>query len=111
MVVVRSGATGTRGRGRARQEPRHDGGRGSQRGRSYGGSVAGLPVTGNKVQERRVPRGRPLAGAATAMDEGGELLAGDGRMQRHVEEGGEAGVVLLVVGVASQAGMAEPRGG
>ena len=45
------------------------------------------------------------------MDEGGELLAGNGRRQRHGEEGGEAGVVLVELGggVAGRHGSAKGR--
>ena len=52
-----------------------------------------------------------MAGAAAAMDEGGELLAGNGRRQRHGEEGGEAGVVLVELGggVAGRHGSAKGR--
>ena len=50
-----------------------------------------------------------MAGAAAAMDEGGELLAGNGRRQRPGEEGGEAGVVLVELsgGVAGRHGSAK----
>ena len=45
------------------------------------------------------------------MDEGGELLAGNVRRQRHGEEGGEAGVVLVELGggVAGRHGRAKGR--